>query len=82
MSFCIILVLVRIFTESAHLCYVCLPANMSAFISTGPSGLIFMKFDIGDFYENLSKENPYLIKIGQNDGGTLREERSMIYCCQ
>jgi hypothetical protein len=41
--------------------YVCLSVCPSACISAVPTGRIFVKFDIGDFYENLSA----LVKIGQ-----------------
>lgn len=44
---------------SARLLRVCL----AAYISPAPTGWIFVKYDIGGFYENL--ESPDLIKIGR-----------------
>jgi hypothetical protein len=33
--------------------------SLSAFISGAPTGRIFMKFDIGDFYENLWRNSNF-----------------------
>jgi len=48
------------------MCFV-MPVRLTAYISTAPTGRIFVEFDNGDFYENLSR-NPYFLKIDQQYG--------------
>jgi hypothetical protein len=52
---------------------VCLSICLSARISEAPTGQIFVKFDIGSFYGNLSRNS----KFGENltkISGTLHED--------
>jgi len=45
---------VRINSEKCLLASSCLAVRLSAFIGSAPTGRIFMRFDIGDFYGNQS----------------------------
>jgi hypothetical protein len=54
----------------------CVSVRLSVCVSSVPTGRIFVKFDIVDFYENLSRK-PTFFKNKTKMSGTLR-----LYCCQ
>jgi len=54
----------------------CLPASVhpARYIST-PTGMIFMKFDISVFFENMSKKTQVSFKSNKRIVGTLHEDQ-------
>jgi hypothetical protein len=46
----------------------CPSTSSSAFINAAPTGQISVKYDIGDFYENMSEKRQIWLKSGKNIG--------------
>jgi hypothetical protein len=53
----------------------------SACISTAPTEKIFMKFDLGDFEENMSQKFKF-VSNQSKISGTLQEDLSTLYYCR
>lgn len=63
-----------------QLLHVCPSVLLSACISPAPTEEVFVKFDVGDFWECLQRK-PKIFEIREKSG-TLLEYPSMFYCCR